>query len=175
MVCIQKPHHRQNWLMLTIAQVTWFSETKISLFSFEIKRQHQSPKAGPKVERSNTDFYNFQYQIIWTKLKITSFRFVLYNLEWRLAVVESVVPPLLYSAYSVSSHRTRPYKTMYLYNKAYTFLSTICRYISETYARPAKSVMVWLNGSEANKKFTRSFIEPWICLLLLTSNQLFCI
>lgn len=37
--------------MVTTAQVTWFSETKISLFSFEINRQHQSPKAGPKVER----------------------------------------------------------------------------------------------------------------------------
>lgn len=144
--------------MLTTAQVTRFSETKISLFSFGINRQHQSPKAGPKVERSNTDFYNFQYQIIWTKLKITSFRFVLYNLEWRLAVVESVVPPLLYSAYSVSSHRTRPYKTMYLYNKAYTFLSTIFRYI---YARPTKSVIVWLKFSEANIQIHGS-----------TSNQL---
>lgn len=131
--------------MLTITQVTWFSETKISLFSFEINRQHQSPKAGPKVERSNTDFYNCQYQIIWTKLKITSFRFVLYNLEWRLAVVESVVPPLLYSAYPVSSHRTR----QCIFTTRHT-LSCPQYFVTFMHSLPAKSVMVWLNCSEAN-------------------------
>lgn len=157
--------------MLTTAQVTWFSETKISLFSFEIKRQHQSPKAGPKVERSNTDFYNFQYQIIWTKLKITSFRFVLYNLEWRLAVVESVVPPLLYSAYSVSSHRTstRPYKTMYLYNKAYTFLPQY----SVIFLKPMHDLQsqLWFD-STVLKQTKQIHGSIKLLVLLLTSNQL---
>lgn len=110
---------------------------------FWIKRQHQSPKAGPKVERSSTDFYNFQNQIIWTKLKITSFRFVLYNLEWRLAAVESVVPPFLYSAYFVPSHmlQDRPRPCTYLLNISYMFLSKIFSYTSESYARTAMSVI----------------------------------
>lgn len=157
------------------------SNLKQESLSSSVLNKTTAPKPKSRAKGGEVEYrllYNFQNQIIWTKLKITSFRFVLYNLEWRLAAVESVVPPLLYSAYYVPSHMLQKRPRPCTNNS--TFHTCSCQQYLVTLLKPMHELQCQLltdrviTCSEANWKFTvqSNYLNYYIYILLVTYSYI---